>query len=329
MSNHESAAPRPPFWSRFGVRLTAAILAIVAVVTLGLLSLVQDRFNAAYGAFLEDRFKDEIRAFQRQSESRREEIARAVQDIALSVRPRAALEAGDAARAYSDFSFDLETLPTEDPVFFRIFDTEGGMFRPAENNAGSVFETREGVIAATLQPYLPPLTEERRLGYLSFPTPEEPTLYEVFMERISKVGLDRPLGDRLQQRLQAELKVAHCDRLPDSALPGMVRIQRLRDAVMADSLIAAAEAHDGAVLIAGRGHVRADRGVPWYLRHRLKDPQVLTLGIFEVQPGDNDPAAYLPAVPEGAAAAFDYVWFTPRRDDADPCAAFGVTDKDG
>jgi len=194
MSNHESAAPRPPFWSRFGVRLTAAILAIVAVVTLGLLSLVQDRFNAAYGAFLEDRFKDEIRAFQRQSESRREEIARAVQDIALSVRPRAALEAGDAARAYSDFSFDLETLPTEDPVFFRIFDTEGGMFRPAENNAGSVFETREGVIAATLQPYLPPLTEERRLGYLSFPTPEEPTLYEVFMERISKVGLDRPLG---------------------------------------------------------------------------------------------------------------------------------------
>jgi len=143
------------------------------------------------------------------------------------------------------------------------------------------------------------------------------------------LGLDRPLGDRLQQRLQAELKVAHCDRLPDSALPGMVRIQRLRDAVMADSLIAAAEAHDGAVLIAGRGHVRADRGVPWYLRHRLKDPQVLTLGIFEVQPGDNDPAAYLPAVPEGAAAAFDYVWFTPRRDDADPCAAFGVTDKDG
>jgi len=194
MSDPQSAPLRPPFWSRFGVRLTIAILAIVAVVTLGLLALVQARFNAAYGAFLEERFNDEIRAFEQQSEARRDEIGRAIEDITLAVRPRAALEAGDPARAYSDLSYELEPLAAEEPIFFRIFSIEGELHPPAENNAGTVAGITEETIAATLAPYLPASRESERLGYLSFPTPGEPTLYEVFMERVNTVQLEEPLG---------------------------------------------------------------------------------------------------------------------------------------
>jgi uncharacterized iron-regulated protein len=102
----------------------------------------------------------------------------------------------------------------------------------------------------------------------------------------------------------------------------MARVQRLRDAVMADSLIAAdAATGDGAVLIAGREHVRTDRGVPWYLRKRgVAGAGIVTLGIFEVQPGQTTWRASLPEGADGRKPLFDYVWFTPRFDDTDHCA---------
>jgi uncharacterized iron-regulated protein len=100
----------------------------------------------------------------------------------------------------------------------------------------------------------------------------------------------------------------------------MANVQRLRDAVMADTLIAGARQQDrGAVLITGNGHARADRGVPWYLRQRLDSPDLLVVGFQEVRPGTTDLAAYLPERPEGAPGAYDYVWFTPAQERGDPC----------
>ncbi len=72
------------------------------------------------------------------------------------------------------------------------------------------------------------------------------------------------------------------------------------------------------VLIAGNGHVRRDRGVPFY----LKSPKnVVSVGHLEVEKSLTDPRAY--AVSMGASALpFDYVVFTPRATDEDPCEAF-------
>jgi len=135
------------------------------------------------------------------------------------------------------------------------------------------------------------------------------------------LGLDSPLPSALRKSLRRELMASHCDMLPEAALAPMMQVQRLRDAVMADSLIAAMpEAEGPVVLIAGRGHVRADRGVPWYLRRRLPEAEILTVGLFEVADDLRDWRAYLPDVPEAAPAAFDYLWFTPRVDDRDHCA---------
>jgi hypothetical protein len=64
-----------------------------------------------------------------------------------------------------------------------------------------------------------------------------------------------------------------------------------------------------AALIAGNGHTRSDRGVPWYL-----DGGARVVAFVEVRDGEAEPRAY--------EAPADYVWFVPRVDDADPCAAF-------
>jgi uncharacterized iron-regulated protein len=65
------------------------------------------------------------------------------------------------------------------------------------------------------------------------------------------------------------------------------------------------------VLIAGNGHVRTDRGVPWYLARIRPTARTVSVALLEVREGLDAAAADLP---------FDYVWFTPRVDDRDPCA---------
>ena len=139
--------------------------------------------------------------------------------------------------------------------------------------------------------------------------------------RTSALGLETPLPAAQRDQLLTELREGHCNLMPKDAMGPMANVQRLRDAVMADTLIAGAESRgDGAALITGGGHARADRAVPWYLRQRLADPDVLVVRFLEVRPEVTDPAAYLPERPDGAPRAYDYVWFTPANERGDPCA---------
>lgn len=130
-------------------------------------------------------------------------------------------------------------------------------------------------------------------------------------------GLDRPLDGPVQESLRGEMRDAHCGLLPDSMLDGMVFVQRVRDATLADGL-ARSGASRGGVLIAGNGHVRRDRGVPDLIRKKNAGTFV-AVGLVEVREGWTDAADY--AAPFGAAELpFDYVVFTPRANDVDHCA---------
>jgi uncharacterized iron-regulated protein len=127
-------------------------------------------------------------------------------------------------------------------------------------------------------------------------------------------GLPQPLVDALNE----ELVGSHCGAVPASAFGNMNVAQRYRDAHLARAIVSAAEKHGGAFLLAGNGHVRTDRGVPWYVRQMASDRRILAVMLVEVEDGKIDPAAYVPRAPDGAPAA-DYVLFTPRHDRADPC----------
>ncbi|HEX2116781.1 MAG TPA: ChaN family lipoprotein, partial [Alphaproteobacteria bacterium] len=118
--------------------------------------------------------------------------------------------------------------------------------------------------------------------------------------------------------LADELRTSHCGKLPDSAVPRMSDVQWARDAQMAAALRDAVQAGAAAsaVLIAGAGHVRTDRAVPWHLRQIAPLQKTLSVAFVEVSEGWNEPKEY------GLSGRFDIIWFTARVDDQDPCTKF-------
>jgi uncharacterized iron-regulated protein len=140
-------------------------------------------------------------------------------------------------------------------------------------------------------------------------------------ERVQELRLDAALPTALEASLADELRASHCGQLPEKYLAPMALAQHARDAQMA-KVLGTAGAKDGAVLIAGGGHARLDRGVPYYLALEAPGTTVASLVFREVAHGDTDPKAYV--AEEGP---FDYLWFTPRGSDDDPCAGFKAPPK--
>ena len=136
----------------------------------------------------------------------------------------------------------------------------------------------------------------------------------------TRLALDVPLGDKNDAASLAEIDGSHCGMIPKSAQPNMAQAQRYRDAHMADVLLKAAEAHGSAILFAGNGHVRTDRGVPWYIHARAPDKNVVSVMLIEVVDGESDPETYVPRDADGKPAT-DFIIFTPRgpNRDKDPC----------
>lgn len=139
----------------------------------------------------------------------------------------------------------------------------------------------------------------------------EADLAKVFGPGADRYGLTRPLPVAQQRDREALQMAAHCGALPQDRLPGMVNIQRLRDAALARAALEAFEATGGPVaVITGNGHARADWGAPQLLKMAAPSLRVVTLGQGEA----GGPA------PEGL---FDRVEFAAPAEREDPCAAFG------
>jgi uncharacterized iron-regulated protein len=121
--------------------------------------------------------------------------------------------------------------------------------------------------------------------------------------------------------LRAEIVESHCGMLPEAVVPRLVLAQRERDAAMAQALVDDATI-DGAILIAGNGHVRADRGVPVYLHAPgLPDADARSVGVGLVEVGPSDErAGDFPRRIVAGYPGFDYLWFTRRIARDDPCA---------
>lgn len=137
-------------------------------------------------------------------------------------------------------------------------------------------------------------------------------------EERARLKLDVPLEPALQDALLTELEESHCGLMPKSAFGNMALAQRYRDAHMADALVKAHAANKSAILLAGNGHVRSDRGVPWYLRQMSPQVKTLSILLLEVEEGKTDPAAYGLRDAAGQSIA-DLVVFTPRQPRPDPC----------
>ena len=129
-------------------------------------------------------------------------------------------------------------------------------------------------------------------------------------------------SDDLEQ-MHIEIDESHCNMLPASQFPAMVRVQQARDHQMAVSLAAMESTDRLNILVAGNYHVRRDLGVPRYLASLLPEipaEEVLSLALLEVDPQSENPSDYLQAYSD--ELPFDLVWFTPAISDEDYCAGF-------
>ncbi len=117
-----------------------------------------------------------------------------------------------------------------------------------------------------------------------------------------------------------EIEGSHCGMINEKMTESMMLMQRAKDAQMALALFGQ-DGVDTRVLVAGSGHVRKDRGVPFYLSPRDQENNLLVIAWVEVQADIVDVESY--AAQWGAyTLPFDYVWFTPRVDRPDPCEQF-------
>jgi uncharacterized iron-regulated protein len=135
---------------------------------------------------------------------------------------------------------------------------------------------------------------------------------------LALVKLGEAMPQPLIDALNEELADSHCGLMPASAFGSLNLTQRFRDAHLARALIDAAKANAAAFLLAGNGHVRADRAVPWFVERMEPSRRIVSVMLLEVREGETEAAGYLPRDPDGKAAA-DYVLFTPLTDRPDPC----------
>lgn len=121
-------------------------------------------------------------------------------------------------------------------------------------------------------------------------------------DRLASWGLSEPVPDAVRDAHLDAVFEGHCRLVPRDRLGAMVDVQVARDASMAAALL---DHLDGAVLIAGRGHVRTDIGVPLFLRRLAPAAQVVAVGLTE----------------GSAEGSFDYRRAFPSPDRVDPCIA--------
>jgi len=127
-----------------------------------------------------------------------------------------------------------------------------------------------------------------------------------------------PFTDQQYGALQLEINEAHCNMLPDKSSRSMALGQRLRDAIMAHSLLKSKA--DVKVLIAGIGHVRNDRAVPLYLKTNLNNSEnkIFSIGFIEVDNELKNAKDYLQYTGY-QSLPFDIFWFTPKVQRTDSC----------
>ncbi|MEE2901208.1 MAG: ChaN family lipoprotein [Myxococcota bacterium] len=117
---------------------------------------------------------------------------------------------------------------------------------------------------------------------------------------ISQKGLDNLVDD---------ITKSHCGYANESMVAMMTAAQRFKDHWMVKEL-REQSGNKPFVLVAGNGHVRKDYGVPNHL-----GGESISIGFVEVYKDLDHPQDY-------DVARFDYVWFTPRVDNLDPCEKY-------
>lgn len=114
-----------------------------------------------------------------------------------------------------------------------------------------------------------------------------------------KIARPKVFSDELMVELDEQIRISHCQMLPDEMVRPMSNLQVIKDDLMAKQL-ATKSTTAKAFLIAGNGHVRRDRGVPAHLRFMNKE-SIFVLGLIEESSEPDEWELF---------STFDTIWIT-------------------
>jgi len=135
-------------------------------------------------------------------------------------------------------------------------------------------------------------------------------------DKLKQLAVEEVWNESRQAFLAASMGGAHCGQLREEIRVGLTRSQRLKDALMADSVFSSITR--GVVGIVGSSHARRDIGLPLYFSARDPEVRIVSVGFVEVLPDKDNPYTYTDSAT--GEMPFDYVWFTPRMARENPCA---------
>lgn len=150
-----------------------------------------------------------------------------------------------------------------------------------------------------------------RILYGSYPRKE-------LMTKMKDTGSNfLALPDSQLSNLNKQIEESHCKLLPKKMIGPMSNLQIAKDHLMAEQMLKAKGAGK-AYLIAGNGHIRLDRGVPYYLDQRVVNQKILVVGIVEETSL---------ASSEDLFSLYNAIWTTAAIPEKDYCA--GLREKFG
>ena len=120
----------------FRTKLLQAILAVVAASTAASLFVAQRQSSESYGALVDELFRNQATAFEREHETRLEVAAGEIERLAMSVRLFAALEENDP----EVYKVAGDELRLGEFAFFRLLDAHGNVIPPPSDGRAGVFD---------------------------------------------------------------------------------------------------------------------------------------------------------------------------------------------
>jgi uncharacterized iron-regulated protein len=128
-------------------------------------------------------------------------------------------------------------------------------------------------------------------------------------EAMVNAGLDSLLPGPALKAQQQNIRLGHCELLPESQISPMTRVQIARDRSMAQTVALAARPGKTVVLLAGNGHADRTLGVPQHL-----PPEFIVKTVLLRADNGSDAAKN--------RAAFDQTWSAKPAPVIDYCANF-------
>jgi uncharacterized iron-regulated protein len=129
-------------------------------------------------------------------------------------------------------------------------------------------------------------------------------------EAMQQRSLDTTLPGPALKAQQQNIRIGHCNLLPESQITPMTRVQIARDMAMAQTISAASLAAPGktVLLLAGAAHVDTQLGVPQHLPAGLTRQSILMTGDT-------------PSEPSAGSHQHDVAWRTAKVAEKDYCEA--------